>query len=288
MKTNRSRSITLLISCPDRKGIVATVTNFIALHNGNVIHLEQHVDLEENVFFMRVEWDESGFDLPYGRIASAFRKIADDFKMRWELRDSDTVPRMAVFVSKEPHCLYDILSRVRSGEWTVNVPLVIGNHPDLAPVARRFGVPFHAFPITRAGKAKQQRKELSLLQKHGVDFIVLARYMQILSPDFVRRYPNRIINIHHSFLPAFPGAKPYHSAYARGVKIVGATSHYVTSRLDTGPIIEQDVIHVSHKDSVEDLVRKGKDLEKVVLARAVWRHLQNKVLVYNNKTVIFE
>ena len=288
MKTNRSRSITLLISCPDRKGIVATVTNFIALHNGNVIHLEQHVDLEENVFFMRVEWAESGFDLPYGRIASAFRKIADDFKMRWELRDSDTVPRMAVFVSKEPHCLYDILSRVRSGEWTVNVPLVIGNHPDLAPVARRFGVPFHAFPITRAGKAKQERKELSLLQKHGVDFIVLARYMQILSPDFVRRYPNRIINIHHSFLPAFPGAKPYHSAYARGVKIVGATSHYVTSRLDTGPIIEQDVIHVSHKDSVEDLVRKGKDLEKVVLARAVWRHLQNKVLVYNNKTVIFE
>ena len=288
MKTNRSRSITLLISCPDRKGIVATVTNFIALHNGNVIHLEQHVDLEENVFLMRVEWDESGFDLPYGRIASAFRKIADDFKMRWELRDSDTVPRMAVFVSKEPHCLYDILSRVRSGEWTVNVPLVIGNHPDLAPVARRFGVPFHAFPITRAGKAKQERKELSLLQKHGVDFIVLARYMQILSPDFVRRYPNRIINIHHSFLPAFPGAKPYHSAYARGVKIVGATSHYVTSRLDTGPIIEQDVIHVSHKDSVEDLVRKGKDLEKVVLARAVWRHLQNKVLVYNNKTVIFE
>ncbi len=288
MKTNRSRSITLLISCPDRKGIVATVTNFIALHNGNVIHLEQHVDLEENVFFMRVEWDESGFDLPCGRIASAFRKIADDFKMRWELRDSDTVPRMAVFVSKEPHCLYDILSRVRSGEWTVNVPLVIGNHPDLAPVARRFGVPFHAFPITRAGKAKQERKELSLLQKHGVDFIVLARYMQILSPDFVRRYPNRIINIHHSFLPAFPGAKPYHSAYARGVKIVGATSHYVTSRLDTGPIIEQDVIHVSHKDSVEDLVRKGKDLEKVVLARAVWRHLQNKVLVYNNKTVIFE
>ena len=288
MKTNRSRSITLLISCPDRKGIVATVTNFIALHNGNVIHLEQHVDLEENVFFMRVEWDESGFDLPYGRIASAFRKIADDFKMRWELRDSDTIPRMAVFVSKEPHCLYDILSRVRSGEWTVNVPLVIGNHPDLAPVARRFGVPFHAFPITRAGKAKQERKELSLLQKHGVDFIVLARYMQILSPDFVRRYPNRIINIHHSFLPAFPGAELYHSAYARGVKIVGATSHYVTSRLDTGPIIEQDVIHVSHKDSVEDLVRKGKDLEKVVLARAVWRHLQNKVLVYNNKTVIFE
>lgn len=288
MKTNRSRSITLLISCPDRKGIVATVTNFIALHSGNVIHLEQHVDLEENVFFMRVEWDESGFDLPYGRIASAFRKIADDFNMRWELRDSDTVPRMAVFVSKEPHCLYDILSRVRSGEWTVNVPLVIGNHPDLAPVARRFGVPFHAFPITRAGKAKQERKELALLRKHGVNFIVLARYMQILSPDFVRRYPNRIINIHHSFLPAFPGAKPYHSAYARGVKIVGATSHYVTSRLDTGPIIEQDVIHVSHKDSVEDLVRKGKDLEKVVLARAVWRHLQNKVLVYNNKTVIFE
>lgn len=288
MNADNPRSLTLLVSCPDRRGIVAAVTGFIAQHNGNVLQLDQHVDAEENVFFMRVEWEERGFDIPRGRIAAQFRGIAEAFKMRWEVRASDAAPRMALFVSREPHCLYDILSRVRSGEWNVRVPLVIGNHRDLAPVARRFGVAFHEVPITKAGKAGQEKRELALLGKHGIDFIVLARYMQILSPDFVRRYPNRIINIHHSFLPAFPGAKPYHSAHARGVKIIGATSHYVTAELDTGPIIEQDVIHVSHKDSVAELIRKGKDLEKVVLARAVWWHLQNKILVYNNKTVIFE
>ena len=288
MSSENSRSIILLISCPDCRGIVAAVSNFIAKHRGNVIQLDQHVDAEENVFFMRVEWEERGFDIPHDGIVTRFRGIADDFKMRWELRYSDIVPRMAVFVSKESHGLYDILSRVHSAEWKVQIPFIAGNHPDLAPVAQKFGIEFREFPISASNKAEQERKELSLLKERSVDFIVLARYMQILSDDFVRQYPNRIINIHHSFLPAFPGAKPYRSAYARGVKIIGSTSHYVTTDLDTGPIIEQDVIHVSHKDSVEDLVRKGKDIEKVVLARAVWWHLQHKILVYNNKTVIFE
>jgi formyltetrahydrofolate deformylase len=288
MSANNSRSIILLVSCPDRKGIVAAVTGFIAKHNGNVLQLDQHVDAEESVFFMRVEWEEHGFDIPRDGIAAQFRAIADDFKMRWDLRYSDAVPRMAVYVSKDSHCLYDILSRVHSGEWNVAVPAVVGNHPDLASVAKKFGIEFREFPMSTSSKAAQEREELALMKELSVDFIVLARYMQILPADFVLQYPNRIINIHHSFLPAFPGAKPYHSAHVRGVKIIGATSHYVTAELDTGPIIEQDVIHVSHKDSVEDMVRKGKDLEKVVLARAVWWHLQNRILVYNNKTVIFE
>jgi formyltetrahydrofolate deformylase len=288
MNADSTRSIVLLISCPDRKGIVAAVTAFLAQNNGNIIHLDQHVDFQENVFFMRVEWEEKGFAMPHDRIASAFRPIADEFKMRWELRYSDYVPRMALFVSKESHCLYDVLSRVQAGEWQVEVPVVVGNHPDLEPAARKFGIEFRHIPVTPGDKEAQEAKELELLREKRADFVVLARYMQILSPKFVAEYPNRIINIHHSFLPAFPGAKPYHSAYARGVKIIGATSHYVTADLDTGPIIEQDIIRVSHKDSLEDLIRKGKDLEKIVLARAVWRHLENKILVYNNKTVIFE
>jgi formyltetrahydrofolate deformylase len=281
-------STILLASCPDRRGIVAAVTRFIAEHHGNIVHLDQHVDFEENVFLMRVEWEEHGFDLPRAETGERFRPIADEFEMRWELRYSDTVPRMAVFVSKDAHCLYDVLARVRSGEWKVEIPVVISNHADLASAAAAFRIPFEIIPLTSDTKAEQERRELSRLEMHRADFIVLARYMQILSPDFVAHYPNRIINIHHSFLPAFPGAKPYHSAYARGVKIIGATSHYVTTDLDSGPIIEQDIIRVSHKDSLEDFIRKGKDLEKVVLARAVWWHLQNKILVYNNKTVIFE
>ncbi len=288
MKTDSAGSIALLISCPDRRGIVAAVTAFIARHRGNILHLDQHVDLEENVFFMRVEWEERGFDLPRDRIAPEFGAVADEFAMRWQLRYSDAVPRMAVFVSTEAHCLYDILARVHSGEWSVRIPIVLSNHPDLAPVAQQFGIEFREIPITKETKPEQERAELALLDERSVDFIVLARYMQILSADFVRRYPNRILNIHHSFLPAFPGAKPYHSAHARGVKIIGATSHYVTEELDTGPIIEQDVIRVSHKDSVDDLIRKGKDLEKIVLARAIRWHLANRILVYNNKTVVFE
>ena len=278
----------MLISCPDQKGIVAAVTAFIAKHSGNIVHLVQHVDELENVFFMRVEWEEKGFDVPRCEIGRAFRAIAATFRMQWELRYSDYVPRMAVFVSKESHCLYDVLSRVQAGEWSAKVPVIIGNHPDLKPVAQKFGVDFKFFPVNQENKAEVEKRELQLLKRLKVDFVVMARYMQILSPDFVARYPNQIINIHHSFLPAFPGAKPYHSAYARGVKIIGATSHYATADLDTGPIIEQDIIRVSHKDSVEDFIRRGKDLEKIVLARAIWWHLQNRILVYNNKTVIFE
>jgi len=286
--TAAPQSLILLISCPDRQGIVAAVTKFIADHNGNILHLDQHVDTEENVFFMRVEFEEQGFAIPAARLSDEFRGIAGDFRMQWVLRRSDDVPRMALFVSKESHCLFDVLSRVQSGEWRVEVPLVIGNHPDLAPVAERFGVRYETFPITAETREAQERAELKRLAEERVDFVVLARYMQILSPAFVAEYPNRIINIHHSFLPAFPGARPYHSAYARGVKIIGATSHYVTSELDTGPIIEQDIVRVTHRDSLEDLIRKGKDLEKIVLSRAIWWHLQHRVLVYSNKTVIFD
>jgi formyltetrahydrofolate deformylase len=288
MNSDPSRSITMLISCPDQRGIVAAVTTFIAKHNGNVIDLNQHVDTSENVFFMRIEWEEAGFDVPRDGILESFRDISDRFRMRCELRFSDTVPRMALFVSKEAHCLYDVLSRVQAGEWNVEVPVIVGNHPDLKPVAEKFGVDFHLFPITKENKEEQEARELEMLRERGVDFVVLARYMQIVTPVLIGAYPNRIINIHHSFLPAFAGAKPYHAAYARGVKIIGATSHYVTAELDTGPIIEQDIIRVSHKDSLEDLIRKGKDLEKIVLARAIYHHLQNKILVYSNKTVVFE
>ncbi len=288
MNTERPSSITMLISCPDQQGIVAAVTAFIAQHHGNIIDLVQHVDEVENVFFMRLEWEEKGFAIPRKGIGDAFRSISDKFHMTWELRYSDYTPNMAVFVSKESHCLYDVLSRIQAGEWLVHVPLIVSNHPDLEQIAQKFGVNFKFFPMTPDDKAEQEKRELELLKKQRIDFVVLARYMQILSESFVAQYPNRIINIHHSFLPAFPGAKPYHSAYARGVKIIGATSHYVTSDLDLGPIIEQDIIRVSHRDSLEDFIRRGKDLEKIVLARAIWWHLQNRVLVYNNKTVIFE
>jgi len=288
MNSDKIKSIVMLIACPDRQGIVAAVTMFLTRHSGNIIHLDQHVDAEQNVFFMRVEWEESGFSIQRSEIDSAFKSIADKFRMQYTLRFSDIAPRMAVFVSKESHCLYDVLARVNSGEWHVEIPIIISNHPEAESIARQFDVPFHLFPITPDNKAEQEEKMLKLLDREHIDFVVLARYMQILTDAFVSRYPNRIINIHHSFLPAFPGAKPYHSAHARGVKIIGTTSHYVTRELDTGPIIEQDIIRVSHKDAVEDLIRKGKDLEKIVLSRAIWWHLRNKILVYNNKTVIFE
>jgi formyltetrahydrofolate deformylase len=284
---NHALSATLLISCPDRKGLVAAVTNFIAGHDGNIIHLDQHVDVVENVFFMRVEWDLTHFTIAADDIAAQFEPIAAQFEMRWNLHFSNIVPRMAIFVSKEAHCLYDILSRYQSGEWQVEIPIVISNHPDLMPTVEKFGLNYRMFPITKENKAEQEQAQIALLRECGVDFVVLARYMQILSADFVAQYPNRIINIHHSFLPAFPGAKPYHMAYSRGVKIIGATSHYVTADLDAGPIIEQETVRINHKDSVEDLVRKGKDVEKLVLSRAIRFHLQNQVLIYNNKTVIF-
>lgn len=285
---DQTDSAILLISCPDRKGIDAAVTRFIAENNGNIIHLDQHVDFERNYFFMRIEWELEGFTIPRDQIGQAFDPIAAQFQMNWSLRFSSYVPRMAVFVSRQPHCLYDILARWKSGEWKVEIPVVISNHPDLEETVRQYRIKYHYFTVTPENKIEQEKKQLAILRDERVDFIVLARYMQILSPVLVDAFPNRIINIHHSFLPAFPGARPYHSAYARGVKIIGATSHYVTRELDAGPIIEQDIIRVSHKDTVEDLIRKGRDLEKIVLARAVWYHLQNRILVYENKTVVFD
>jgi formyltetrahydrofolate deformylase len=280
-------SAILLISCPDQQGIVCTVTDFLMRHNGNIIDLEQHTDTEESVFFMRVEWELDGFNLPRDQIGEKFSLIADRHQMKVELHFSDYRPRMAIFVSKFSHCIHDLLARWHAGEWNVEIPLIISNHADLEPLANMYGIDFELIPVTKETKVKQESNTLDLLRKYNIDLIVLARYMQILSDDFCANFPNRIINIHHSFLPAFVGAKPYHSAHQRGVKIVGATSHYVTSDLDEGPIIEQEVMRVSHKDSIENLIRKGRDLEKVVLSRAVWAHLENKVLVYRNRTVIF-
>lgn len=280
-------SAILLISCPDRQGIVCAVTDFLMRHNGNIIDLEQHTDAEEAVFFMRVEWELNGFALPRDQIGEKFSLIADRFAMKYELHFSDYKPRMAVFVSKFSHCLHDLLARQSSGDLHCTIPLIISNHPDLEPVAKMHGIDFRCIPVSQNNKEEQECRQQELLKQYSVDLIVLARYMQILSDGFCRNYPNRIINIHHSFLPAFVGAKPYHSAHQRGVKIVGATSHYVTGDLDEGPIIEQEVMRVSHRDSVESLIRKGRDLEKLVLSRAVWAHLQNKVLVYKNRTVVF-
>lgn len=280
-------SAILLISCTDQRGLVAAVTDFIFTNGGNILHLDQHVDAEAGVFFMRVEWDMTGFVIHRHELHAAFGFVARRFQMRWELHFSDDVPRMAVFVSRQSHCLFDILSRWRSGEWRVEIPAVVSNHEALGDIVRQFGLDFHVFPIDRENKAEQEAAQIALMRELNVDFIVLARYMQILSGDFVAQFPNRIINIHHSFLPAFAGARPYHAAYDRGVKIIGATSHYVTSDLDAGPIIEQNVLRVNHKDAVRDLVRKGQDVEKLVLAQAIWHHLQRRVLVYNNKTVVF-
>ncbi len=288
MKNNSQNSAILLIHCPDQTGIVASVTDFIGKNNGNILYLDQHVDLEKKVFFMRIEWELENFVIPRDQIENEFGvKIGRIFNMTWELHFSDTRLRMAVFVSKLPHCLYDILARCQSGEWQVDIPLIVSNHSSLEKIADRFDIPFHTFPVSEQNKAEQETLQLSLLKEASVDFIVLARYMQILSPDFVKNYSNMIINIHHSFLPAFPGAKPYHSAYERGVKIIGSTSHFVTAELDAGPIIEQDIVRVSHADSISDLIRKGRDLEKLVLSRAIWNFLQRKVLVYDNRTVIF-
>jgi len=275
--------------CPDKKGIIADVTEFLDKNNGNIIDLDEHVDRQENIFFMRVEWQLNNFLIPREKISDFFQvQIAAKYAMKFELYFSDIRPRMALFVSKLHHCLFDILSRYQAGEWFVEICLLISNHDTLKEVAGRFSIPFYLFPITPENKHEQEKKELELLQQYNIDFIVLARYMQIVSPLLINHFPNRIINIHHSFLPAFPGAKPYHSAYERGVKIIGATSHYVTDELDAGPIIKQEVQYITHKDSVDDLIRKGKDLEKIVLSRAIYKHLQHKVLVYKNRTVIFD
>lgn len=278
----------LLLHCPDQPGILAEVTDFITVNKGNIIYLDQYVDHVENIFFMRIEWELESFLVPQEKIEDYFETLyAQKYGMSFRLYFSDVKPRMAIFVSKMPHCLFDLLARYTAGEWNVEIPLIISNHPDLQHVAERFGIPFHLFPITKETKEEQEKKEMELLVKHKVNFIVLARYMQVISEKMIDAYPNRIINIHHSFLPAFVGAKPYHAAFERGVKIIGATSHYVTTELDAGPIIEQDVVRITHKDTVQDLVNKGKDLEKIVLSRAVQKHIERKVLAYKNKTVIF-
>ncbi|KPK22260.1 MAG: formyltetrahydrofolate deformylase [Dehalococcoidia bacterium SM23_28_1] len=278
----------LLLSCQDQKGLVAATSDFIYRNNGNIAHADQHVDVEAGLFLQRVEWELADFRIPRAEVADAFRPIAERFGMQWELHFSDYVPRMAILVSKLEHCLYDLLLRQRMREFEAEIPLVISNHADLQQFVEAFGPQYHFYPITKETKAAQEKKQIELLEEERIDLVVLARYMQILGGEFVRRFRNRIINIHHSFLPAFPGGRPYHQAYERGVKIIGATSHYASEELDQGPIIEQDVVRVSHRDSVQDLIRKGKDLEKVVLARAVSLHLAHRILVYGNKTVVFD
>ena len=287
-RPDASVTATLLLSCDDQKGLVAAVSEFLYRNGGNIVHADQHTDREERVFLQRVEWEVADFAVPRDGIAEAFRPVAERFGMRWELRFSDYVPRIAVLASRQPHCLYDMLARWRMGEFQAEVPLVISNHDDAGAIAASFDVPFACVPMPSAAKAEGEARMAEMLERERIDLVVLARYMQVLSDGFVGRYPRRIINIHHSFLPAFAGARPYHQAHERGVKIIGATAHYATPELDQGPIIDQDVARVSHRDSVDDLVRKGRDLEKVVLARAVDLHLRNRVLVYGNKTVVFD
>ena len=278
----------LLLHCPDQQGIIAMVTDFINKNLGNIIYLDQHVDRIERIFFMRVEWEIDKFLIPKEKIAEFFSTLyAKQYNMDFRLYFNDYKPRMAIFVSKMSHCLYDLLARYTAGEWDVEIPLIVSNHPDMEVVANRFGIPYHYFKITKENKAEQEVAELALLRENNIDFIVLARYMQIISGDFIAHYPDKIINIHHSFLPAFVGAKPYHAAYERGVKLIGATGHYVTTELDAGPIIEQDITRISHIDTIENLLKKGRDLEKIVLSRSVEKHLQRKILAYRNKTIIF-
>lgn len=284
----KKRTAIMLIHCPDKRGIVASVTDFIHKYNGNIIHLDQHVDREKEIFFMRVEWELDDFNIPDGEILNSFQhSIGKSFQMHSEIHFSEKVQRAAIFVSKISHCFYDVLSRYISGEWQIEIPLIISNHKTLEKVARLYGIGFHHIPINDSNKAEQEQKELELLKQYNIDFIVLARYMQILSGNFISIFNKPIINIHHSFLPAFPGAKPYHSAYERGVKLIGATGHYVTTDLDAGPIIEQDVIRVSHRHSIEELIRRGQDVEKIVLARAIWLHINHMTLVYENRTIVF-
>ena len=279
---------TLLIHCPDRPGLVHDVTGFIFSHQGNIIDLQQHIDPEQNAFFMRLEWSLENFTLEKEEIEARLQPIARRHEMQMRLSFASQRKRIALFVTKENHCLYDLLARHESGDLPVDIPVIIANHETLRPAAERFGIPFHHFPITKDNKAEQEQAMIALLKQERVDTVVLAKYMQIIGPAMIAEFPNGILNIHHSFLPAFVGAKPYHQAFQRGVKIIGATSHYVTADLDEGPIIHQDVMRVSHEDSVNDLVRLGRDLEKTVLAKALWWHARDRVLVFKNKTVVFD
>jgi formyltetrahydrofolate deformylase len=281
-------SAVLLISCPDRKGIVATISDFVFTHNGNILHADEHADEGSNLFLMRVEFDPTEFDIDLADFSRHFAPISEKFEMQWRLARSTYRPKMIILVSKYDHCLVDLLYRHKSGELACEIPLIISNHPDNQPIADFYGIPYITVPVPKDNKRPAEEKILGLIQQHNPDFMVLARYMQILSNEFVNQYLQRIINIHHSFLPAFVGAKPYHQAFTRGVKLIGATSHYVTEVLDDGPIIEQDVVRISHRDSLDDLLQKGRDLEKVVLSRAVRWHIDNRVLLYGNKTVVFD
>jgi formyltetrahydrofolate deformylase len=278
----------LLIDCPDRKGIVAAVAEFLYRHDANILHADQHQDAERDLFLMRVEWDLADFKLDAAEFTRKFAPIAERCQMRWRLEQSSLPHRIALFVSKYDHCLVDLLYRHQSGELPCEIPLVVSNHPDARRWADFYKVPLHVIAVESGNKAEAERKQLELLHEHRIDLVVLARYMQILSAEFVARYPLRVINVHHSFLPAFSGARPYHRAFERGVKLIGATSHYATADLDEGPIIEQDVVRVSHRDGLEDLLQKGRDLEKVVLSRAVRWHIDHRILVYDRKTVIFD
>jgi formyltetrahydrofolate deformylase len=278
----------LLLSCPDTKGVVASVADFIYRHNGNILHADEHADGGSNLFLMRVEFDPADFDISAQDFPKYFTTLAERFQIHWRLAQSSYRPKMIIMVSRYDHCLADLLYRHRSGELACDIPAVISNHPDNAAIAEFNHIPYHMIDISTAGKRGAEEKIRTVVQNSQADFLVLARYMQILSDEFVHDFPQRIINIHHSFLPAFVGAKPYHQAFQRGVKLIGATSHYVTEVLDDGPIIEQDVVRISHRDSLDDLLQKGRDLEKVVLSRAVRWHIQNRVLLYGNKTVVFD
>ena len=279
---------TLLITCPDAKGIVASIADFLYQHNANILHADQHQDAENNLFLMRVEWDLASFNLTEETFGAAFSPIATKFSMQWQLNSSQHKVRVAIMVSQYDHCLADLLHRHKSGELDCDIPLVISNHRDTEALVKFYGIDFHYVEINKENKPQAEMAQFKLFDDYNIDLIVLARYMQILSPNFVARYPQRIINIHHSFLPAFIGARPYHRAFERGVKLIGATSHYVTEVLDEGPIIEQDIDRISHRDQVEDLIQKGRDLERVVLSKAVRWHIENRILLYANKTVIFD
>ncbi len=280
---------TLLVYCPNQRGLVAKISNFIYANGGNIISADHHTDLTAGVFLTRIEWELAGFHLPKEIIGAAFGAIAQPWSATYELHFSDDVPRLAIWVSKQDHCLLDLLWRWRAREFSADIPLIISNHPDLQETADQFGIAYHYLPTTSENKLEQQQQQLELFSKYKIDLVILAKYMQILGSEVISQFgSNHIINIHHSFLPAFVGAQPYHKAYERGVKIIGATAHYATADLDAGPIIEQDVVRITHRHGVDDLIRKGKDLERMVLARAVRLHLQNRVLVYGNKTVVFD
>jgi formyltetrahydrofolate deformylase len=288
-KTSEPPSVVLLLHCPLRLGLAATLTQFVYTNQGRILYHDQYVDSEINHYYTRLKWDISNFSYTRDETAEHVRNlIGHEPDTEWSLHHSDDVVRLAVFVSKDPWCLYDILARWQSSEWLVEIPIIISNHPDLEVVAQKFGIEFRSFMVTKDNKSEVENQQLGLLQTRQITLVVLARYMQILSGRFVEEYPNRIINIHHAFLPAFPGARPYHSAHQRGVKIIGATSHYVTEKLDSGPIIEQDVMRVTHRHSVKDLIRFGRDLEKVVLSRAIRSHINHKIIVHQDRTLVFD